>query len=265
MREDPDIQAELAASGSAAVVAPTGSTEELVALNIRSGAHHPDGASARLVAEAGGRDGILKFTQIFYQKSFDDPHIDRFIRSHDDPHGDRFASWICEKMGAGSPWTDERRVRQRCPFHAGHGVTLEVHDRSSAHAAAWHSPKRESDKWGEHFKLDDCRIWMRLHFWAAREAGLFDRVPRFMEYYQRMLGHYIAVYERTAVSFVRESARWSADPANTARYLNNNAYPGKMPNIVRVRLNEALQGLPAAERGNPGRGNTGSRTWPYDL
>ena len=25
---------------------------------------------------------------------------------------------------------------------------------------------REPEKWGDHFKLDDCRIWMRLHFWV---------------------------------------------------------------------------------------------------
>ena len=34
-------------------------------------------------------------------------------------------------------------------------------DRSSAHFAAWHSPKREPEKFGQHFKLDDCRVWMR--------------------------------------------------------------------------------------------------------
>lgn len=169
-------------------------------------------------------------------------------------------------MGAGSPWTDERRKRPRCPFHAGNGVHLEVHDRSSAHVAAWHSPKREPEKWGQHFKLDDCRIWMRLHFWAAREAGLYERAPAFMEYYQRMLGHYVAVYEHTAVPFVRESARWSEDPANTERYLAHASYPAKMqPSIIGVRLSEALAALPAEERGNPGRGNTSSRTWPYDL
>ena len=33
--------------------------------------------------------------------------------------------------------------------------------RSSAHFAAWHSPKREREKFGQHFKLDDCRVWMR--------------------------------------------------------------------------------------------------------
>ena len=35
-----------------------------------------------------------------------------------------------------------------------------------------HSPKRDAAQFGQHFKLDDCRVWMRLPFWAAREAGL---------------------------------------------------------------------------------------------
>ena len=26
---------------------------------------------------------------------------------------------------------------------------------------------------GRHFQLADCRVWMRLHFWAAREAGAY--------------------------------------------------------------------------------------------
>ena len=48
-----------------------------------------------------------------------------------------------------------------------------VHDRSTAHFAAWHCPKREDTKVGDHFKLDDCRIWLRLHFWACCRSGLF--------------------------------------------------------------------------------------------
>jgi hypothetical protein len=47
-----------------------------------------------------------------------------------------------------------------------------VHDRSSAHVAAWYSAKRPPHKVGEHFVLEDARVWMRLMFWAARETGL---------------------------------------------------------------------------------------------
>ena len=33
-------------------------------------------------------------------------------------------------------------------------------------------------------------------------------------------GHFVSVYERTAPPFARESARWSADPANVQAYLD---------------------------------------------
>ena len=33
---------------------------------------------------------------------------------------------------------------------------------------AWNSPKREKEKKGRRFKLDDCRMWMRLIFWSCR-------------------------------------------------------------------------------------------------
>ena len=97
--------------------------------------------------EVGGLDALRRFTSLFYEKAFADPVLDKFIRSHDDPHGERFATWIAEKFGLGQPWTEERKVRPRCPFAIGHGYsdTIEVHDRSSAHFAAWHSPKRDPE------------------------------------------------------------------------------------------------------------------------
>ena len=82
-------------------------------------------------------------------------------------------------MGGGPVWTEERKTRPVCPF-ASRGHEFETpHDRSSAHFAAWHSPKRDPSEWGDHFQLDDCRVWMRLHFWAARETGIFDDHPAF--------------------------------------------------------------------------------------
>ena len=160
--------------------------------------------------------------------AFQDPVIDKFIREHGDHHGQRFASWIAEKMGHGTPWSTERRTRKQCPFSA-HGHDFDsAFDRSSAHFAAWHSPKREPERWGEHFQLDDARIWMRLHFWAMREAGIADAHPRFAEYYCRLIGHFVSVYERLATPFARESMRWSADPANTQRYLDGGR---RMPDV----------------------------------
>merc|ERR1711920_1216635 len=77
----------------------------------------------------------------------------------------------------------------------GRHVEQVAFDRSSAHFAAWHSHKREPHKWGQHFKPDDARVWMRLHFWAARETGLFQPQFRaFMDYYIRFIGHFISVY-----------------------------------------------------------------------
>ena len=82
------------------------------------------------------------FVGRFYEKCFQDPHIDRFIREHSDPHGTRFALWITEKFGGGDVWTAERAKRKTCPFSSHGHVFQTPHDRSSAHFAAWHSPKR---------------------------------------------------------------------------------------------------------------------------
>ena len=134
-----------------------------VRLNWRpgQGGHRPNSETIGLLQEVGGRDEIRKFTEAFYQLCFRDPHIDKLIRDHADPHGERFANWITEKFGGGDVWTAERAGRRTCPFQS-HGHTLQIpHDRSSAHFAAWHSPKREPEKFGQHFKLDDCRVWMR--------------------------------------------------------------------------------------------------------
>jgi hypothetical protein len=140
------------------------------------------------VKEVGGLDALRRFTSLFYEKAFADPVLDKFIRSHDDPHGERFATWIAEKMGVGTPWSDERRTAgSRCPFHDARMGEMLVHDRSSAHFAAWHSPKRGPAQFGRHFNLEECRLWMRLHFSAAREAGVFAASPRFADYYVRLI------------------------------------------------------------------------------
>ena len=141
-----------------------------------------------MVHDVGGLAVLRRFTSLFYEKAFADPVLDKFIRSHDDPHGERFATWIAEKMGVGTPWSDERRTPgSRCPFHDARTGDMLVHDRSSAHFAAWHSPKREAAQFGRHFNLAECRLWMRLHFSAAREAGVFAASPRFADYYVRFI------------------------------------------------------------------------------
>mmetsp|Transcript_7320 Transcript_7320/g.17895 ORF Transcript_7320/g.17895 Transcript_7320/m.17895 type:complete len:295 (+) Transcript_7320:175-1059(+) len=267
MQLDEDILQEAAAidaakrgvQGSTAAAPPSappgGPHVEHVPLNWKrgQGGHKPNDATRRMLHEAGGRDGVAKFTNLFYQIAFQDPHIDQFIRDHDDPHGDRFADWITEKFGVGTPWSTERSTRKTCPFHA-HGHKFEsAHDRSSAHFTAWHSPKRSEENFGEHFKLDDCRVWMRLHFWALRETGVWAQSPSFAEYYLKFIGHFVSIYERTATLFVRESARWSENPANCEKYLANGR---RMDNVLGLSLREACKALPDHERDSVG-------DWPY--
>lgn len=128
-----------------------------------------------------------------------------------------------------------------------HAVT----DRSSAHYAAWHSPKREASKWGSHFNLQDSRVWLRLHFWALRESGLMVSAPHFSRYYAKFIGHFVRVYERQAQMFVRDSIRWSEEEENTERYLERGR---TMPDVM-VSDGEAIKRLPKEERGGDG--------WPY--
>lgn len=252
-RELEAVQAGLAEAGpTRSIVRPL---RDSVPLNVVGFTHTANAQTRGLVESV----DVLKFTSLFYEKAFADPHIDKFIREHDDHHGQRFAAWITEKFGCGRPWTQERATRPSCPFSA-HGYRINsAHDRSSAHLAAWHSPKREAEKWGEHFKLDDCRVWMRLHFWAAREAGVLE--TPFGDYYVRFIAHFVSVYERSAPPFARDSARWSADPANIKAYLDNGR---TMPDIMGLSLRDALRQLPENERSYTGSG-AAVKLWPYEL
>lgn len=105
--------------------------------------------------------------------------------------------------GEGRPWHASGRWGQRQP----------------SHHAAWNNPKRDASVRGQHFKLDDARIWVRLHFWAAREAGLAAHEP-FWELHIELISHFVAVYDRAAVGYVERDAGWSASAANTERYLS---------------------------------------------
>lgn len=225
--------------------------EVKLAFSPGEGGHRPTNETQRLLREIGGRDQLVKFTNLFYERSFEDAHIDQFIRDHDEPHGERFASWISEKFGdTRMPWTRDRQRRKRCPFQSnGYKFDSSI-DRSSAHYNAWHSPKRSPETFGQRFKLDDARVWMRLHFWAARDSGAFDH-KGFMGYYIRFIGHFVSVYEGSAVQFTRESARWSENKNNIDRYTANG---NVMSDVIGLPLSKALKDIPINERG--GR-------WPY--
>lgn len=215
--------------------------------------------TAILLREAGGGDAIRHMTDLFYQKAFSDPHLDQFIASHGDPHHTRLGNWIVEKMGGeGNVWTKERSTRSQEAVILAGGRKHVVHDRTSAHSAAWHCPKREAHLVGDHFQLHDSRVWMRLMFWSAREAGLFDKSPTFADWYVRFIGHFVRVYEREAPAFARESARWSLDEANIAEYIRNGNSMGEDvlgSDGMGVPLRVALRQLPPDERNDS--------QWPY--
>lgn len=264
LQADPDIAEELQAlavspkSGQAAAKAQPRKPVQLVQFVAFDGKYRSTSSTAEMVREV-GYPALARFTENFYEKCFVDGHVDQFIASHDDPHHERFALWIQEKLGDGTPWTQERRTRPKKYMKFGRETVQVAHDRSSAHFAAWHSPKRAPEKWGDHFKPDDARVWMRLHFWAARETGMFEH-EAFMEHYTRLIGHFISVYSSKAPPFTRESLRWSEDPKNIQQYLDAGRM---MTDVIGKDVDQELAKLPAAERIY-----TGSRArnpaWPYE-
>mmetsp|Transcript_8940 Transcript_8940/g.13362 ORF Transcript_8940/g.13362 Transcript_8940/m.13362 type:complete len:263 (-) Transcript_8940:266-1054(-) len=177
-----------------------------VPLSTLRGSHVASQGTKDLVADIGGGDRIRSMCTRFYEKAFEDSVLSRFMFEDDGAkaHGKRLGDWIIEKMGAGTPWTDSGR----------YGI------RSHSHARAWYSDKREPEKRGRRFKLDDCRIWMRLMFWAAREEGLYEH-QAFFEWYTKFIGHFIRVYERTAPPYTKESAEWSESKENIEDYIKN--------------------------------------------
>lgn len=234
-----------------------------LALSVVNKKHIATEETRNLVRSVGGLPTLRRFTKLFYERCFVDPHLDKFIANHHEPHGERFATWIAEKLGDGTPWTEERRTRpvRKMVLEGNFGpeVVQVAFDRSSAHYAAWHSPKRESNKWGEHFKLDDARVWMRLHFWAARETGMFEH-KAFMDYYVRFIAHFVSIYSSKSPTFARDSARWSADPARVQAYLDAG---NRMTDVMGKSLEESLKALPAGERKYTGSGGPNA-AWPYE-
>lgn len=217
---------------------------ELIPFQVFGTEHTAGDETRRLVQSIGGLPALRRFTICFYDKCFADSQIDPFISSHTEPHGERFATWIAEKMGDGTPWSDAARSRPPRAMQINGRVVEVAQDRVSSHLAAWHSPKRKAHMQGQRFTLVDSRAWMRLHFWAARETGLFES-KAWMDYYVRFIAHFVGIYTSEAVPFTRESARWSADPANIERYA---ASGNVMFDIVGQTRLEAFAQLPFDER-----------------
>ena len=284
LEQDPDILAENRAlqvssagggcphahgTGAAAVATASAKPYRFIPLKLNGRTFTGCHQTAELLREVGGVDALLRMTTIFYKKAFTDILLDTFIASHQDPHFARLGTWIAEKMDPSNDvWTQERRVRNAnpCPVILSGGHEHIVHDRSSAHAAAWYSTKRSKQLVGQHFNLNDARVWMRLMFWSAREAGLLAH-PTFAEWYVKFIAHFMRVYEGTAPQFSRESLRWSESQANIDAYLasgqtrtvgNVTQKYFAMPVDVTTLgpLSQALQALPREEHAD-------ATPWPY--
>jgi hypothetical protein len=216
------------------------------------GTHKPSEGSEALIENEVSLQDLKKMTNKFYEIAFQDETLDKLIRSHSDPHGDRFAKFIHQKLTGSNVWDRDRKNRDLTPRPVAGGRMAVVHDRSSAHAAAWYSPKRPAKEVGRHFNLEECRVWMRLHFWAMRESGVVEQSPSFADYYVRFIGHFVAVYERKATMFARESFRWSANPKNIETYIRNGR---KMKDVLGLRVSSAIKVLPEDEAEDD--------DWPY--
>lgn len=177
-----------------------------VPLVVRNGTHKVSRGTTSLLEQVGGVDKILAVTTLFYEKMFRDRHLQQFVENQDDPHPERLANWIAEKMSGTPYWSSELPSRTEPP-----------HDRSSAHYKAWNSNKRSEHRRGDHFKLDDAIMWMRLMFWSCRDAG-FEENSTFMKWYVQFIAHFMRVYERRAPPFAEEAMLWSRAPENIARY-----------------------------------------------
>lgn len=175
-----------------------------IPLNIVDQKHQANELTRKLLCDIGGGDRIRELCTRFYARFFMDTQLSPFFFDDDGAtrHGKRLGDWIVEKFGEGEPWSDSGRWGMREP----------------SHHAAWSSESREMSKQGKRFKLDDCRVWMRVHFWAARELGLHEHKV-FWEYYVSFIKHFMAIYERSAPQYAEEDSCWSAYPDNIEKYI----------------------------------------------
>ena len=199
--------------------------------------------SARLLERIGGEQRLVQLCTGFYRKAFEDSHLAPFIGEMDaDMHGARLALYIAQRMNPNNPlWSEDIAKRD----------STDVHSRAGAHSRAWHCPKRSPKSIGRRFKLDDCRVWMRLMMWSAREEELLND-EEFGPFFVRFIGHFIAVYERSAQVFARESARWSISTESIRAYEEGGR---RMADVVGIPYNDAVNDLSAEELHSD---------WPYE-
>lgn len=235
-----------------------------IPLVMNGGSYMPSQATADLLREIGGGGVIRSMTHLFYTKALRDPALEKFIAEPSDPHGQRLGNWMVEKMGGEGPcWTEERVERAKCPVARllSNGVMHVAGDRSSSHVAAWWSLRRPAAEAGKHFQMHDCRVWMRLMFWSARETGLFDKSPTFESWFIRFIAHFVRVYEAGAPPFALESARWSLNPGNLQAY---EVSGWRMEDVV-GRDGQGLIASIAASHLSVEDRHAVSKGWPYEM
>mmetsp|Transcript_6632 Transcript_6632/g.10381 ORF Transcript_6632/g.10381 Transcript_6632/m.10381 type:complete len:319 (-) Transcript_6632:286-1242(-) len=182
--------------------------EGKVPLNVVNGDVEASPAQANLLNKIGGSAKLTKLCTRFYTKFLEDQLLRTFRIEEDGPdaHGMRLADWITEKMGGeGTPATDKGRANKR----------------EWQHIKAYFAPKRDQTRQGQRFQLDDCRTWMRLMFWSAREEGL-DKFPMFWNWFLEFISFYIDIYQMTAPPYVKRDAAWSIKKDNIEKYLSDN-------------------------------------------
>lgn len=162
--------------------------------------------SAALLASVGGGQRIREMTTRFYSYAMEDEHLREFFFMDDgvEMAAERLGTWIIQFMGGeGNPWDDFGREGKR----------------QETHARAWFSSKRPHQRRGRRFKLDDCRVWMRLMFLAMRDVGLAEHTA-FANWYVQFIAHFVRIYEASAPRFARTDFEWSADERRVASYLS---------------------------------------------
>lgn len=177
----------------------------------------PNSETAELLRNIGGGDRIREICTRFYARAFIDYQLSPFFFNFDGTtkHAKRLADWIVEHMGGeGTPWLDTGRWESREP----------------SHREAWHSTRREASKQGTPFKLDDTRVWMRLHFWSVRECGLGSHAC-FMSWYIKFIGYFVQIYEVKAGAYAQSDAEWSSNHKNIESYIKDG---NKMTDVIGI-------------------------------
>jgi len=214
--------------------------------------------TTHILRSIGGREALIHVTLHFYEKFHKDRYLSQFLGGLQQPvevHARRLAFYIAEQMGEPTkPWVSDTEMRDRKVIQLANGRSAVVRDRQTAHYCAWNSVGRPAERVGRRFKLDDCRVWMRLMFWSLRDCGYDEATPLF-RYMTKFIAHFIAIYETTARPFTLLESRWSANPENTRAY--EHEFDHYMPDVVNVSLAAAARALPEEER-------RGLDAWLYD-